>query len=29
MTMSAEDMVFTFCSNIVFVPWIALMFAPK
>ncbi|CAN0129715.1 unnamed protein product [Pylaiella littoralis] len=29
MGMSTDDMVFTFCSNVVFVPWLALMFAPK
>lgn len=29
MAMTTEEMVFIFCSNGVFIPWLALMFAPK
>lgn len=29
MTMTTDDMVFIFCSNVVFIPWLALMIAPK
>eukprot|EP00752_Nemacystus_decipiens_P009873 g8808.t1 len=29
MAMTTEEMVFIFCSNGVFVPWLALMIAPK
>lgn len=27
--MTTDDMVFIFCSNGVFIPWLALMIAPK
>ncbi|CAM9735829.1 unnamed protein product [Ectocarpus sp. 12 AP-2014] len=29
MTMTTDDMVFIFCSNVVFIPWLALMIVPK
>lgn len=29
MAMTTEEMVFVFCSNGVFIPWLALMFAPR